>query len=463
MAATPRFPAFLEVARRRPVAIVCPSSTSVVLDSASDSSAAALPQPAPYAAIEVDLVAGADEPVVLRLRSADLVIEALHERDTTWVRLTHAGVSTEHRSRRSSRSTGAARLALTLTGTHVTALTAGGDDPRDATWTARARVDLARPPIAADTRDEAWLAGLLAEHDGPVARLRAGGFGQLGLRDLRLVTHEDGTPVPAEGGGVLLSASSAGPGFFDTAHTSLWRLATDSLELDHRADLFFRRPDRRGAFGDHATHVVLDRPTRRWLVATSTWGDFDRARPDARVEITLAEAPSWTPLTTGRHLLDTRALAVPAPTGSVGVWDPHLMRADTGWTVGFVSARRWFVFGPGVAEGPDLDRLRLRAADTRRRATEGTTIHRDARGGRWVLVSDGPQSRRGRRRYAVLDLDLVERGTLTAPYPTNIPWPTLVPGDDGEPALLVTFDGTRHGGRVVGYGSHGDVVIARRR
>lgn len=469
MAATPRFPEFVEAVRCRPVHLVSPTSTAVELADPGPASAHALPQPAPYAAVEATLgPPGVDRAdVVLRLRSADVVIEAVHDGATAWLRLTHGDLVTEHRSRRSARSPQATRIALTLTGTHATVLTADGAGEDGEDWTARARVDLARDPVAADTRDEAWLAGLIVEHDGPVTSLRAGGFGQLGLRDLRLVTHEDGTPVrPEDGpeeGGVLLSATSAGPGFFDTAHTSLWHLATGTLELTHRADLFFRRPDRRGAFGDHATHVVLDRPARRWLVATSTWGDFDEARPGARVDAVLADVPAWTPLTRGRHLLATRPLAIPAPAGSVGVWDPHLVRQGEGWLVGFVSARRWFVFGPGVAEGPDLDRLRLRAADTGRRATEGTTLHRDAAGHRWVLVSDGPDSRRGRRRYAVLDLDLVERGILTAPYPTNIPWPTLVPGDDGEPELLVTFDGTRRGGRVVGYGSHGDVVIARRR
>lgn len=438
--------------------IVSPTSTVVDLQQPGSSSAHALPQPAPYAALEVELTPGAD--VTLRLHSADLAVEAVHEADgTTYLRTVHAGVTAEHRSRRSGRAPGATRFALTLTGTHATALTADADET---SWTGRARVDLAREPIGADTRDEPWLAGLIAEHEGTVGRLRIGGFGQLGLRDIRLVTYEDGTPVRPDEGGVLLSATSAGPGFFDTAHTSVWHLDTDTLELGHRADLFFRRPGRRGVFGDHATHVVHDRAARRWLVTTSTWGDFEEARAGARVEILLAESPPWTPPTSGRQVLDTRKLAVPAPSGSVGVWDPHLVHDGDRWLLGFVSARKWFVFGPALATGASLDALQLQAYDDGRRATEGTTLWRDHAGAWWVLASDGPDSRRGRRRYPVLDLDLQEVGTVTAPYPTNIPWPTVVPGDDGEPGLLVTFDGTRLGGRVVGYGSHGDVVIARR-
>ena len=82
--------------------------------------------------------------------------------------------------------------------------------------------------------------------------------------------------------------------------------------------------------------------------------------------------------------------------------------------------------------------------------------------GTWrVLASDGRDGRRGQReRYPVFDLDLVEVGTLRAPYPTNLPWPTLVPLADGA-WLLVGFDGQPYAGHVVGYGTHGRVVVCR--
>jgi len=345
--------------------------------------------------------------------------------------------ATTHRSRRSARPDGPVdRLALTLTGTHLVGWgrEAGG-------WVARGRVDLSD---RVDTHDEHWLAGAAAEG----GELRT--FGQVGLRDLRVVTHADGSPYDDGRGGVLLTATSAGPGFFDAAHTSLWRLDPDALALTHLSDVFFRRPDRPGVYGDHATHLVRDGD--RWLVATSTWGDFDRAGPGASVGVTLAETDA--DLLAGRHVLDTRPLPLPT-TGlrSVGVWDPHLVRTDDGWLVAYVSARRFFEFGPVLASGPDLDRLELRAAGVGHLETEGPTLHRID--GDWrVLVSDSR-----RRAYPVLDLDLRETGLLDAPYPTNIPWPTVV-SHDGT-LLLVGFDGERYGGRVVGYGSHGAVRFAR--
>ena len=57
-----------------------------------------------------------------------------------------------------------------------------------------------------------------------------------------------------------------------------------------------------------------------------------------------------------------------------------------------------------------------------------------------------------------------EVGTVDAPYPTNLPWPTLVPPDPDEPGdrwRLVTFDGTPSGGALVGYGTHGDLLVMR--
>ena len=464
---------FVSAARRRPVDLVSPTS-ALLLDGPGPHP---LPQPAPYAAATVRLDDGSDDgsaagtgaaDVRLTFASGEVALAAVWDGRATWLEVTARGRTTTHRSRRMARpQEPPRRLGLSLTGTHVTALT-GGPGP----WTARARIDLReltlRQPV--DPRDEAWLAGLTIAAEGAAGDLRAGGFGQLGLRDVRLVTDADGTAYLPDGprGPVLLTATSAGPGFFDSAHASVWSLDRATLGLTHRGDLFFRRPDRPGAYGDHAIHLLRD--GARWLVAASTWGDFDRARPGATVGATLAT--STADLTTGRHLLDTEPLPLPT-TGlrSVGVWDPHLVRTDAGWLVGYVSATRFFSFYPVVAAGSSLSGLELRGAATDRTATEGTTLvsvdGMDGVGGGWrVLASDGPDNPRGRRRrYPVWDLDLRELGTLQAAYPSNIPWPTLVPDlprPDGTAGwLLVGFDGRATAGPLPGYGTHGDVVIAR--
>ncbi len=406
------WPRFSPAGSTRPVALARPGVLAAPL--------------APYLAVEVPAADATD----LALVSGEDRLAVRYDAEGFSLRVTAGGETTDHRSRRTGRPEAPVeRVALTLTGTRLAAagLEAG-------TWVVRGFVDL-RDRL--DPHDETWLAGLAAEGGD----LR--GFGQLGLRDLRLVTNADGTAHRPDGR-VLLTATSAGPGFFDTAHTSVWELDPLSLQLTHLSDVFFRRPDQPGVYGDHASHLLRDGD--RWLLATSTWGDFDLHRKGATVEATLAETDA--DLLAGRHVLDTRPLPLPT-TGltSVGVWDPHLVRTDDGWLAAYVSASKFFRFHPVTASGPTLDTLALRGAATTLRETEGPTLHRV--GGEWrVLASDGVK-----RRYPVFDLALDELGDLDAPYPTNISWPTLL--DDGEGLLMVGFDGEPYGGRLVGYGSHG--------
>jgi hypothetical protein len=437
----------LEIVRRlRPVDLVAPGS---VLVEEATGGGVAMPAVAPYVAATTPV----RDDARLALHLAGHRIAASLDDGSVSLTLTHGRDAQVLRSRRYHRAAAPTGLGLTLTGTHVTAWSNEASG-----WVARARHDL-RDVL--DTRDEEALAGLHVEL--PPRGGAAGGFGQLGLRDVRFVTAEDGTPLRADGA-LWLTATSAGPGFFDTAHTSVWRLDPTALEIEHTGDLFFRRPDRPGVFGDHATHLVST--GGGWLVATSTWGDFEQPatragrRTPAGLRVTLAEQPTTVDLLHGAHVLDTRELPLPTDgLASIATWDPHLVRRDGRWLVGYVSARRFFDFHPALAGGADLDDLRLLGAATDRRATEGTTLV-EVDGRLLVLASDGRDSRRGQRaRFPAYDLTMTEIGTLDAPYPTNLPWPSLARLGDGW--LMITFDGRPAGGGLLGYGTHGALVAMR--
>jgi hypothetical protein len=445
----------LEIVRRlRPVELV--SRARVTTD---EGGLHAMPAPAPYVAATTTLEAPSDRShLALHLGGARLGMS--YDGASLSLEITRGPDTDVHRSRRMGRAESPTELGLTLTGTHLTAWSR-----EDGHWVARARRDLRDDPSTGsgrrhvDVHDEEALAGLRVEL--PPQPSVAGAFGQLGLRDLRMVSNADGSPLRT-GGDLWLSGTSAGPGFFDTAHTSLWRLSPGTLDLQHTGDLFFRRPDRPGVYGDHATHVVRDGD--RWLVATSTWGDFEQPTTRASrtspstLRVTLATVDASVDLLHGEHVLDTAEL--PLPTDgftSVAVWDPHLVREDGRWLVGFVSASRFFRFHPALAAGHSLDSLALLSAAPDRRATEGTTILR-VDDELVVLASDGRDGRRGERaRFPVFGTDLVERGELDAPYPTNLPWPTLARVDGRW--LMVAFNGRPTGGRLLGYGTHGDVVV----
>jgi hypothetical protein len=291
-----------------------------------------------------------------------------------------------------------------------------------------------------------------AEHRGGLGRVRYGLFGMAGLRDLHLVQESDGTAYVREGK-AYLTATCAGLGFFQQAH---WGVFTLDLErptrLEQVAHLFARRDGL--VLGDHAGQVVRDPHTGRWIVATSSWGDFARDGVHVRHLVTADDVLH------GVHLLETAPSALPT---TVSAWDPGITLIDGAWHVSFVESpsQKPFDFHPALAAGPRGatrwdEGLELVGAATDLHQCEGPVLARND--GRWyLLASDGDA-----REYPVFDLAMRRVGRLDAPYGTNIPHPQLVGLDDGS-WLMVTFDGTQYAEPVLGYGGHGDVLVMRSR
>lgn len=441
-------PEFDLAARLRPVDIISPLTLHRLPGGRHR-----LPRPAPYAAASAPADPWQRTELEFGLGGRRFVGWYSPDTRRTGLDVHGVGEIASHRSRRHGRvgrHAAIAELALVLTGHHVALLTRAQDD----TWETRARIELRDVAPELNPHDPDTLATLeVAGPDG----LLAGGFGQLGLRDVRWVSDADGTPV-RDGNLLLFSATHAGPGFFDTGHTGVWSFDPDTFEITHRSDLYFLRADSTGApgaFGDHATHVV--RHEGSWLVATSTWSDFDLRRPT--VGVTLARTTAE--VLDGEHLLAAEPLELPTRgLRSVGTWDPHLVHDGEGWVVAFVSASSYFRFHPAVATGQSLDSLALRAADIDRIACEGVILARlDPDSTAWsLLASDGPDSPAAlRQQYPVFDLAMNQTGTIRAPHLGNIPWPNIVRHGSGW--LMVTFDGTPAGGALIDYGTHGDVLV----
>ncbi len=448
------FPRLVPAHRLRPVALVRDERTSGFR--------------APYIAIEATPAPGASA-VHLDLVATDgtLLTTAYDAvRGEISVEVTRAAGRREtHRSRRLGRIDDAPdgsspEIALTLTGRW---LCAWSRPTPDADWTARARISLT-PRL--DPQMPSFLDGLTARVREPASVItwKAGTFGQLGLRDLHLVTHADGTSFERDGR-LFLTATHAGPGFGDAGQTGVWSWVPGTADLRAESLLWWERDGR--IVGDHATHLVRDGD--RWLVATSTWGDFDRRR----VAITLTE--STADLLAGEHVLHGCEFTAPiAPAGSSGplgrtvaVWDPHLAMIDGHWHIAFVAARKFFDFRPVLARAVNPGRdgltgpLVLVGSLEDRIATEGCVLTRVDDG--WVmLASDGRDNPAPlRERYPVLDLTLREVGHLDAAYGSNIPWPMVVRAGTPPTWSMITFDGTPYGGELPGYGTHGDVLVLR--
>ncbi len=415
---------------------------------------------APFAAVEVELgshdLAGR---VSCGLAGGEVRLEVWYDggRRLAGLTVTEAGGSvSHHRSRRHGRpATPPDAISATLTGAWLSVLTRS-----DGEWTVRGRVDLEkyadprRPELLSQLDAYAEWSPRESSEPSPITSWRAGTFGQLGLRDAKLVTTAEGEPVRQDGH-FLLTMTHAGPGFATKAHCGVWSFDPETFELTPLSTLFFLRDGR--ILGDHATHLVRD--GERWLVATSTWGDFDRSW----VGITVAETTA--DLLTGEHLLDAEPLELPVadlPGKCVAIWDPHLARIDGHWHVAFVAARKFWSFRPALARSRTPDKLadfELVGEVSDRTATEGTQLRRID--GEWrLLASDGPDNPRAiAGRFPIFDLALQEVGALDATYPTNIPWPTLI--EHGDDWLMATFDGTPYGGDLPGYGTHGDFLVLK--
>jgi hypothetical protein len=210
------------------------------------------------------------------------------------------------------------------------------------------------------------------------------------------------------------------------------------------SQLFTRRDGL--VLGDHAGQLVRDGD--RWLVLTSSWGDF------APGSIHVRHTSSGDDLLSGVHLLPTERAPLPTDVGS---WDPALTRIDGRWRLGFVESPSQdpFDFHPALAETAArdwTDGLEKVAAADNLHQCEGPVIAA-VDGTSYLLASD-----KDNQNYPVFDLAGRRLGRLDAPYPTNIPHPQLVP-DPAAGWLMLTFDGEQWHEDVMGYGGHGDVVV----
>jgi hypothetical protein len=307
-----------------------------------------------------------------------------------------------------------------------------------------------------DLRDPATLAGYSYAY-GPLrggspvglGRVRAGAFGYTGLRDPHLVQHADGRPYLRDGL-AYLTFTCAGMGFFQQAHWGVFTLdLADPSRVRQVAQLYFARDG--AVLGDHAGQLVIDEAAGHTIVGVSSWGDFDYTGVHVR-HLTTGED-----VLSGVHVLESEPLELPT---SMSSWDPSFTRIDERWRVAFVESPSVdpFVFHPALAVGPAGaaydSGLKLVGRDETVRESEGPIIQRLE--GQWYVLASNKDS----LEYPVYDLEMDRVGVLDAPYVSNIPHPQVIDLPDGG-YLMVTFNGTPYGERVLHYGGHGDVIVMR--
>jgi hypothetical protein len=348
---------------------------------------------------------------------------------------------------------GVTRYAFTVNENYVTALVARGVD-----WVPVVQhritdlLDLRNPAVLRQYRYGFGAGG--AGTTVTIEDVRAGYFGQAGIRDLHVISHSDGRPY-IRNGKLYLTATQAGLSFFQAAHWGVWTLDLDEpYQVEPVAALFFERDGL--VLGDHAGQIVADDHDGGFHVALSSWGDFAFKGMHVRY------CRTFNNILSGVHVLKSARMSLPT---DVSAWDPSMVRIGGRWYVGFVESpyqdpTRGFNFHPALARsdrGGSLNRLSKVGADLSRDQTEGTILQKV--GGRWyLLASDGVD-----RQYRVYDLSMKLLGFLKAPYGSNIPHPQVIPiSDQGQTTyLLITFEGTQYHEELLGYGTHGDLIVMR--
>ncbi|MGY1781283.1 hypothetical protein ACI8AR_13150 [Geodermatophilus sp. SYSU D01036] len=340
-------------------------------------------------------------------------------------------------------------LACVVQENRVTVLLGGGDGEWVPVLTERdavaARVDLRAPSVLSSAEYCA------AAHGVRVRRVRAGLTGPVGVRDPQVVRTADGRPLVRDGL-LYLTMTSAGLGFFQQASWGVWTIdRSDPTRVEQVAALYSHRDG--VLLGDHAGQLIVDEATGRTTVLVSSWGDHDPA-----TGVHVRWATTTDDLLAGVHVLETGPLDLPT---AHSAWDPSLARIGGRWHLAFTECVSFgpprYEFHPALAltdSDDPTEGLTLVGTDAALEQTEGTLLVPSGRGWR-LLASD-----RDAAEYPVYDTRLRRRGALRAPYGTNIPHPMVVADvSDGRPPWLVTFDGTPWQEGVLGYGTHGDLVV----
>lgn len=280
---------------------------------------------------------------------------------------------------------------------------------------------------------------------GSPASVTLGYFGHTGLRDPQLVKYADGSNYITDGR-LLATMTCAGPGPFQTAHWGVFSIAADNpCDITQVGHLFFEREGR--ILGDHAGQIVLDDDGSA-IVVVSSWGDFDE-------DVHVRHVRTDSGILTGVHVLSSEPLQLPT---SLRTWDPTLQRHKERWWIGFVECQAFsprFDFRPalacsqtGASYASAFDYV---GADVLHHQTEGTILTQLG-GELRLLASDGDA-----KDYPVYDLHMNRIAQVRAPYESNIPHPLII--DRPEAVWMLTFDGTPLSPDILGYGTHGDILI----
>ena len=202
---------------------------------------------------------------------------------------------------------------------------------------------------------------------------RSGRFGAVGLRDLTLVTEEDGSPYEI-GGEVYFTATAAYPwGEAGTSYTGVFRADMSARTIVQTAVVQISRGG--AVHNDQAAHIVHDASGDMHLLI-STWGNGFGGSLQVLHKLT-----NGTALLNGSHVVSGMTQLTLPDVGAGGAYDPYLVKIAGTWNLAYtITDNTSFSGSPfyaALATSPDLTIWSLVGKDSANKGWEGTKIIKD--------------------------------------------------------------------------------------
>jgi hypothetical protein len=268
---------------------------------------------------------------------------------------------------------------------------------------------------------------------------KVGRFGGVGIRDICVVTHPDGSPFFVNDTTVAVTATLAGAsGGIAEASQAGFVIDLEKKTFTQTSVIMIQRGGR--IQNDHAAMLIEeDNGDQKYLV--SSWGDTP-----SPVQV-LYRALSGTDLMVGSHVITATTLALPLV--ATDYYDPFMIRKDGLYYLAYTVSSGVNAFFPALASSPDISTWTLIGSDPTAVRYEGTRIL-PFRGESYVLTG-------GQFNMRMYDLGMNYIGIVNCISPgdgTTQPHAMIFPY--GNLDTLITFDQTRwptSGGLAFSWGS----------
>lgn len=259
-------------------------------------------------------------------------------------------------------------------------------------------------------------------------------FGAVGLRDITLITNEDGSPVDFSGN-YRFTASAAAPA---GSHTAVYEYNPTTHAITQVGVIWVERGG--VIYNDLAAHLVQNDDTT-WRYLVSTWGNGFGG------DIFIAHKDNVGDLSSGSHLVSGMTeLNLPYIPSAGGAYDPYLIRDGSDWLLAYaITDDTDFSpedFYPAAATSPDMSTWTgIDAEDAAYNSVEGPKIYVDPDNGTPYIMNGG------RGIHPVYDRDmnyLGEPSFSPALYNGTDTQPHIMLFQHGDEYRVLTWDNTKY-------------------